>query len=124
MSQLISHIHTNSADYQANFAHNKQLAEQLHAHQQQAATERPSRTVERHRQRGKLLVRERIDEPRAHGPAAGIVVQLRSRGLADPSPFGAAEQAQRGQLEPLPPGNAHGRSERSSAPPHSPTLPP
>ncbi|MCA9972902.1 MAG: hypothetical protein KC425_21945 [Anaerolineales bacterium] len=60
MSQLISHIHTNSADYQANFAHNKQLAEQLHAHQQQAATERPSRTVERHRQRGKLLVRERI----------------------------------------------------------------
>jgi acetyl-CoA carboxylase carboxyltransferase component len=61
MSQLISHIHTNSADYQTNFAHNRALAEELHERQQQAATQRPLRTIERHRQRGKLLVRERIE---------------------------------------------------------------
>ena len=42
MSQLISHIHTNSSDYQTNFTHNKALAEQLHERQQQAAGERPS----------------------------------------------------------------------------------
>ncbi len=61
MSRIISHVHTNSADYKENFIHNRALAEQLHAHQQQAAAERPLRTIERHRSRGKLLVRERIE---------------------------------------------------------------
>ncbi|MBE2201928.1 MAG: methylcrotonoyl-CoA carboxylase [Anaerolinea sp.] len=61
MSQLISHIHTNTAEFKANYDHNKRLAELLHERQQQAAAQRPSRTIERHRQRGKLLVRERIE---------------------------------------------------------------
>ncbi|MCA9976757.1 MAG: hypothetical protein KC413_13445, partial [Anaerolineales bacterium] len=61
MSQLISHIHTNTAEYKENYAHNKRLAELLHERQEQAAVERPLRTIERHRQRGKLLVRERIE---------------------------------------------------------------
>jgi acetyl-CoA carboxylase carboxyltransferase component len=61
MTQLISHIQPNSPDYKANQAHNKALADQLHERQQHAAQERPLRTIERHRQRGKLLVRERID---------------------------------------------------------------
>lgn len=61
MTQLISHTHTNSAEYKENYAHNKQLAELLHKRQQQAAAERPSRTIERHKQRGKLLVHERIE---------------------------------------------------------------
>ena len=61
MSQIISHIHTNSAEYKTNFEHNKQLADQLHERQQAAAGERPSRTIERHLSRGKLLVRDRID---------------------------------------------------------------
>jgi acetyl-CoA carboxylase carboxyltransferase component len=61
MSQLISHINTNSPEYKANHAHNKALAEQLHERQQMAAAARPSRTIERHRERGKLLVHERID---------------------------------------------------------------
>ncbi|MBK8985604.1 MAG: methylcrotonoyl-CoA carboxylase [Chloroflexi bacterium] len=61
MSQLVSHLHTNSSDYQTNYAHNKALAEQLHERQKQAAAERPSATIARQRQRGKLLVRERIE---------------------------------------------------------------
>ncbi len=61
MSQIMSHIHTSSAEYQENYAHNRRLAEILHQRQQQAAAERPSRTIERHRSRGKLLVRERIE---------------------------------------------------------------
>lgn len=61
MSQLISHINPNSPEFKANHAHNKSLADQLHERQQQAASQRSQRTVERHRERGKLLVRERID---------------------------------------------------------------
>ncbi|MBK6328008.1 MAG: methylcrotonoyl-CoA carboxylase [Chloroflexi bacterium] len=61
MSQLISHLHTTSSDYQTNYAHNKALAEQLHERQQQAVGERPLRTIQRQRDRGKLLVRERIE---------------------------------------------------------------
>ncbi len=61
MTQIISHINTNSPEYQANYAHNKALADQLHERQKTAALERPSRTIQRQRDRGKLLVRERID---------------------------------------------------------------
>ncbi len=64
MSQIISHIHTNSSEYKSNFEHNKKLADQLHERQKEAAGERPSRTIERHLSRGKLLVR---DEPRGTG---------------------------------------------------------
>jgi acetyl-CoA carboxylase carboxyltransferase component len=61
MSQLISHIHTNSPEYQANYAHNKALADQLADRQRQATQDRPSRTIALQRDRGKLLVRERIE---------------------------------------------------------------
>jgi acetyl-CoA carboxylase carboxyltransferase component len=61
MSELISHLKPNSPEFQANYAHNKALAEQLAARQQQAATDRPPRLVELQRRRGKLLVRERIE---------------------------------------------------------------
>lgn len=61
MSQIVSQIHTNSAEYQANYRHNKLLAEQLAARQQQVAYERPERVVQRQRERGKLLVHERIE---------------------------------------------------------------
>jgi acetyl-CoA carboxylase carboxyltransferase component len=61
MSQIASHIHTQSAEYRANFAHNQALAEQLTARQKEAAASRPGRVVERQRERGKLLVHERID---------------------------------------------------------------
>ncbi len=60
MSELPSRLDPNSDDYRANYAHNKRLAEELAERQRQAATDRPGRVVELQRQRGKLLVRERI----------------------------------------------------------------
>lgn len=61
MTQIYSHLNTNSPEYQDNYQYNKQLADQLKERQQQAAYERPERIVERQRQRDKLLVRERIE---------------------------------------------------------------
>jgi len=61
MSQIISHIDTNSAEYKENYRHNKALADQLHERQQAAAYHRPERTIERQRRRDKLLVHERIE---------------------------------------------------------------
>ncbi|UCC50621.1 MAG: acyl-CoA carboxylase subunit beta [Anaerolineaceae bacterium] len=61
MSEIISHINPNSPEFQANHEHHKALASQLLTRQKRAATERPSRIVQRQRDRGKLLVRERID---------------------------------------------------------------
>ena len=61
MTELGSQVNLHSADYKANYAANKALAEQLAERQRQVATERPSSVVDLQRQRGKLLVRERID---------------------------------------------------------------
>jgi acetyl-CoA carboxylase carboxyltransferase component len=61
MSQIISHIDPNSAEFRANYEHNKALAEQLHERQQAAAFDRPERVVARQRERDKLLVHERIE---------------------------------------------------------------
>ena len=61
MTQLVSKLNVNSAEFKANLAHNQALAEQLKERQQASAYERPQRTIERQRQRNKLLVRERIE---------------------------------------------------------------
>jgi acetyl-CoA carboxylase carboxyltransferase component len=61
MSELVSRIKPNSADFKANYTANKALADQLAERQREAAAERSSRVVELQRQRGKLLARERID---------------------------------------------------------------
>jgi acetyl-CoA carboxylase carboxyltransferase component len=61
MGQIESRVNTNSEEYQANFAHNKRLAEQLMERQHMAAFDRPQKSVDRQRARGKLLVRERIE---------------------------------------------------------------
>jgi len=61
MSEIISHIIPKNPEFQANYKHNKALAEQLKTRQKIAATERPLRTVQRQRNRGKLFVRERIE---------------------------------------------------------------
>ncbi|MCO5197941.1 MAG: methylcrotonoyl-CoA carboxylase [Anaerolineae bacterium] len=60
MTRLSSQINVNSAEFKANYDYNKQLADRLHERQQHAASERPQRTIDRQRQRDKLLVRERI----------------------------------------------------------------
>ncbi len=61
MSEIISHINPNSPEYQTNFDHNKALAEELNERQRLVATQRPQRIIQRQRDRGKLLVRERIE---------------------------------------------------------------
>ncbi|MDT8305842.1 MAG: carboxyl transferase domain-containing protein [Anaerolineae bacterium] len=61
MSQITSHVDPNSAEFRANYEHNKALAEELHARQQTAAFDRPERVVTRQRERDKLLVHERIE---------------------------------------------------------------
>jgi acetyl-CoA carboxylase carboxyltransferase component len=61
MSELGSQVNPNSTEYKANYAANKALAERLTERQQQVAGDRPQRVVDLQRQRGKLLVRERIE---------------------------------------------------------------
>lgn len=61
MSQIISHIDTTSTEYKANFEHNQELCHQLRERQRQASFDRPQHIVDRQRDRGKLLVRERIE---------------------------------------------------------------
>jgi acetyl-CoA carboxylase carboxyltransferase component len=61
MSQIISQLNVNSPDFKTNFEHNKQLAEQLAGRQRETAVTRPQRTIERHLDRGKLLVHDRIE---------------------------------------------------------------
>ncbi len=61
MPELVSQLRTDSSDYQDNYAHNLALAQSLHERVSAVATSRPARVIERQRQRGKLLVRERID---------------------------------------------------------------
>lgn len=61
MSIISSHIHLDSVEYKTNYEHNKSLADLLHQRQQEVAGDRPSRIIERERERGKLLVHERIE---------------------------------------------------------------
>lgn len=61
MSQIISHLQTNTTEYKQNFEHNQQLAQALQERHKEATSTRPGRMVELQRERGKLLVRERIN---------------------------------------------------------------
>jgi acetyl-CoA carboxylase carboxyltransferase component len=61
MTQITSHIDTNSAEFQQNREANQNLAKRLQERQRSAAYTRPERVIERQRQRGKFLVRERIE---------------------------------------------------------------
>ncbi|HSG16701.1 MAG TPA: hypothetical protein VLE70_10335, partial [Anaerolineae bacterium] len=61
MAQIVSRVKTNSAEYKANFTHNKELAKQLAERQHKVAFDRSQRLIDRQSARGKLLVRERIE---------------------------------------------------------------
>lgn len=61
MSQIVSHLNPNSPEFKENYAHNRALAQQLAERQGEVAHDRPQRTVDRQRKRGKLLVRERVE---------------------------------------------------------------
>jgi acetyl-CoA carboxylase carboxyltransferase component len=61
MAQIISRIDTKSPDYQENFESNLRLKRLLVERQERAAYDRPESIVDRQRQRGKFLVRERVE---------------------------------------------------------------
>lgn len=60
MTKIISRIKTTSPEFKANFQYNAHLAEQLAFNQKLVAQQRPKNVIERQRERGKLLVHERI----------------------------------------------------------------
>ncbi len=61
MSEIISRIDPDGEEFNTNFNHNKALVGELQERQQEAAFQRPDRVIQRQRDRGKLLVHERID---------------------------------------------------------------
>jgi acetyl-CoA carboxylase carboxyltransferase component len=67
MTQITSRLDAKSAEFQENRETNLRLARQLKERQQSAAFERPDRVINRQRERGKLLVRERIEAVVDHG---------------------------------------------------------
>ena len=60
MKRIESQLNTSSAEFRANVAHNRAIADDLKARQQAARHERPQRDIDRLRAQKKLLVRERI----------------------------------------------------------------
>ncbi len=61
MPVLTSHINPNSDEFRANHAHHSALAARLHEIQKAVAENRSPRTLALQRERGKLLVRDRIE---------------------------------------------------------------
>ena len=62
MKRIESKLNARSAEFQANAAHNRQLAEALREQQRRARFERPARDLERLRRQHKMTVRERLDQ--------------------------------------------------------------
>ncbi|HUS23922.1 MAG TPA: carboxyl transferase domain-containing protein [Candidatus Binatia bacterium] len=60
MKRIETKLNTRAAEFQANAAHNRRLAEEFKALQQKVRFERPARDVERLRSQNKMMVRERI----------------------------------------------------------------
>lgn len=61
MSILLSHAQTQSEDFKANRAHHQILAQELSERIQQVRLGGGAEAIERHKKRGKLLARERIE---------------------------------------------------------------
>ena len=57
MKRIASMLSTNSAEFQANLRHNRQLAHELHRLQDRVRHHRPERDLQRLQRQGKLLVR-------------------------------------------------------------------
>jgi len=58
---ISSKLNPNSPEFKENYQHHEQLAQQLHDEQNKIAHERNEKTLERQKNRGKLLARERIE---------------------------------------------------------------
>ena len=61
MRRIESKIRTSDSEFQANRAHNQKLAEELALRMAQARAGGPEESQARHKERGKMLARERID---------------------------------------------------------------
>ncbi|MBI2964144.1 MAG: methylcrotonoyl-CoA carboxylase [Deltaproteobacteria bacterium] len=61
MDRIDSKIHATSAEFRENLAHNRALAEELHRRLAAARLGGPEEHRRRHKQRGKMLPRERVD---------------------------------------------------------------
>ena len=61
MKRIESRLDTGSAQFVANAAHNRRLADELKQRQQQARCARPARDMERLARQNKLFIRERLD---------------------------------------------------------------
>ncbi|MET0154389.1 MAG: carboxyl transferase domain-containing protein [Candidatus Binatia bacterium] len=61
MDRIESKIHTSSPDFQENLAHNRALADDLRRRIEEARRGGPEEHRQRHKKRGKMLARERID---------------------------------------------------------------
>ena len=61
MSKITSKVNKNSEGYRENYAYHSELAEELHTRMADAITGGRDHLIDRHRKRGKLLPRERID---------------------------------------------------------------
>ena len=60
MKRIESKLNVASAEFQANAAHNRRLADEFRDRQRRARDDRPQRDIDRLRSQNKLLVRERI----------------------------------------------------------------
>ncbi len=61
MKRIQSSLNTHSADFKANAAHNRRLAEEFKERQRAVRHDRPQRDIDRLRKQNKLTVRERIE---------------------------------------------------------------
>ena len=86
---LQSRIDLQSPEAKARAAHNRALAEELHAKVAQAALGGPERSRERHSARGKLLPRERVERLLDPGSPFLEIGQLAANGLYDDEVPGA-----------------------------------
>src|SRR3546814_3158250 len=62
MKRIESRLNTASAEFQANAAHNRALAQAFKDKQDKVRHTRPERDIERLRKQNKLLVRERLEQ--------------------------------------------------------------
>jgi len=61
MYRIETKVDTKSAEYQANYAENKRIVEELRSRMEKARQGGPPEAVARHKSRGKMTVRERLD---------------------------------------------------------------
>ncbi len=83
MTQIRSKIKTTDPTYQTNFDHNQKLVQELRELQHAAVYERPTRVLDRHKSREKLLVRERIDAILDEGSPFLELSPLAAHGMYD-----------------------------------------